>query len=191
MMNYIWAGLILVSVLTAFFYGNIQSVSTDLIKSIENAVMFTLKLLGMFCFWGGITKIAEESGVIRIISKLLSPVLNLIFKETKDNEKLKNSITMSVTANLLGIGNAATPLGIKAMSEFNKNSLSPQTATNDMILFVVMNTAALRIIPTTVAEIRNNFNAENPFDILPVTVITSLCSLSVGLILAKLIGGKK
>lgn len=190
MMNYIWCGIIFFSVLISFFNGNSVDISSALLQSVEEAVAFTIKLMGMFCLWGGITKVAEKCGITEFFSKLLSPVLKILFPEAKENKELRNNISMSITADMLGIGNAATPLGIKAMKSFKKSPLQPDTATNGMVTFVVMNTAAMRIIPTTVAEIRSNYGAPSPFDILPVTAVTSFCALLVGIILSKVLGGK-
>lgn len=188
-MNTIWLIIIFASVITSAFSDNIPLLSQNLLDGIHESVTLTIKLLGMFCFWGGITNIAEKSGITDFIAKILSPVLNILFKDIDANTK--KHISLSITADMLGIGNAATPLGIKAMNSLQKNKLQPNTATDNMIMFVVMNTASVRIIPTTIAMLRSQYGCQTPFDILPCTLLASFGSLLVGITLVKLFGGKK
>ncbi|MEG1846805.1 MAG: spore maturation protein, partial [Oscillospiraceae bacterium] len=109
MMNYIWPIILIFSVVAAIFTGNVDNLSNSIFSSVQGSITLILKLLGSFCLWGGIMNIAEKSGLTKKISKLMSPLLNLIFSNIKTNEKLKSAISMNITANLLGLGNAATP----------------------------------------------------------------------------------
>ncbi|MEG1835867.1 MAG: nucleoside recognition domain-containing protein [Oscillospiraceae bacterium] len=191
MMNYIWPIILIFSVVAAIFTGNVDNLSNSIFSSVQGSITLILKLLGSFCLWGGIMNIAEKSGLTKKISKLMSPLLNLIFSNIKTNEKLKSAISMNITANLLGLGNAATPLGIEAMKRFDKDKLHPENATNNMILFVVLNTAAIKLIPTTVAQLRFEHGSLKPMEILLPSLITSVIAVSVALIISKLIGAKK
>lgn len=191
MMNYIWTAIILLSVLFSVFNGNVNELSAVIFTSAQDAVQLIIRLLGVFCFWGGIMQIAEKSDVTKFISKALSPFLKLIFKDIDQQPELKNAVSMNITANLLGLGNAATPLGIEAMKRFKPDILQKNRATNNMILFVVINTASVRIIPTTVAMMRMEHGSAAPMEILPAAVVTSVSALAVGIIVAKLCEVKK
>lgn len=185
MMNYIWSIVLILSIVYSMFNGSIDAVSSTLLTSADSAAKFSIGLLGVFCLWGGIMNIAEKSGLTNIFSKLLSPFLKLIFKDIENDQKLKNAISLNITANLLGLGDAATPLGIEAMKRFPKNKSDKMKATNNMIIFVVINSAAVRIIPTTVAALRLQHGSVSPFDIMPATIITSVTALFVGIAVAK------
>lgn len=191
MMNYIWPALIFVSFLFAIFTGNTEAVGDAVFSSVEEAVTMTVKMLGMFCFWSGMMQIAKESGLTNAISKLLSPVLKHIFPSIQKDADAKNAISMNITANLLGIGNAATPLGIEAMRQLQRHSANKMIASNDMVLFVVLNTACIRLIPTTSALFRHEAGAAAPMDILPATLLTSLLSCAFGLLAARVFERKK
>lgn len=191
MINWIWAVAALASVLAAFLSGNLQEVSAGVFASVQDAMQLVISLSGMFCFWGGMLRIAEQSGLTKKIAKRLSPLLRILFRDAEKNEELKNAVSMNITANILGLGNAATPLGLKAMRRFERNEKHPDTATDDMIVFVVLNTAALRVLPTTVALLRYEYGSASPMEILPAAVLTSACALLVGLAAAKTLGGRR
>lgn len=187
-MNYIWAGMIFLSFVCAAAGGNMQSLSDAVMSGASNAVELCVSLLGVLCLWGGIMNIAQESGFTMIVSRAMSPFFRIIFKNVKKNSPEAQAISMNVTANLLGLGNAATPLGLEAMRRLqsaNKNKLS---ATDDMATFVVMNSAAMRIIPTTVAALRVRFQSASPMEIMPATWICSALSLAVGITVSKMLG---
>lgn len=189
MMNYIWPFLILLSILFAVCTGNILQVGNAVFTSVTEAVTLTIKMLGMFCFWSGMMQIAKASGLTDKISKLLSPILNRIFPSIQNDAGTRNAVSMNITANLLGLGNAATPLGIAAMRRLQAHSENKSVASNDMVLFVVLNTACIRLIPTTAAMLRHEAGAAAPMDILPATVLTSLLSCTIGLIAARAFEG--
>lgn len=190
MMNYIWPCLILFSIVFSVFSGNVLQLGDAVFTSVTEAVTLTIKMLGMFCFWSGIMQIAKASGLTDKISKLLSPVLNRIFPSIRNDVGTRNAVAMNVTANLLGLGNAATPLGIAAMRRLQAHSEKKNIASNDMVLFVVLNTACIRLIPTTAAMLRHEAGAAAPMDILPATVLTSLLSCTIGLIAARAFEGR-
>lgn len=184
MLNYIWGIMIILSVICAFFTGKIPEVSDALITGAEDAVAMTISLMGIMCFWTGIMNIAENTGVTNIIAKILKPTTKILFPKLKDNGAI-NAIIMNMTANMLGLSNAATPLGLKAMQELNKYS-DGKTATDEMCMFIVINTASLQIIPSTIIAMRQAAGAVTPTDIIIPVWICSICVITVGVITAKI-----
>lgn len=182
MMNYVWVIIIIFSFFCAIATNNMPSLSSAVISGGTEAITLVLKLTGIICFWKGLMAIAEKSGLTQIISNMLKPVLKLLFPKLKD-EKAKNAISMNLTANLLGLGNAATPLGLEAMKRLQENSLKKDTATDEMVRFVVLNSAALHLVPTTVALLRHEFGSQNPMEILLPSIVTSFFSVTVGVLM--------
>lgn len=185
-MNYVWGFMIFASFISAVFTGNMQDLSDSVIVSGQDAIELIIKLTGMMCFWGGMMKIAEKSQLTTHISKLLSPIFLKLYKKAGKNPAISQPMSMNITANLLGLGNAATPLGLEAMRRMQEANEDKTVATDDMIIFVVMNSAAMRIIPTTVAALRTQFMSENPMEIMPATWVSTLMSLTVGILTAKM-----
>ena len=177
---------VLLSVIFSIITGKTAEVSAAALEESSHAAELSLKLLGSLCFWSGISKVAEESGLVEKFRKFLKPALLLVFPSLKNEEKALGAISMNVAANLFGLGNAATPLGIIAMKELHKISGFSSVATKEMVCFVVMNTASLQFLPTTVAAIRLVNGAENPMDILPAVWFVSACSLMLGIFAAKI-----
>lgn len=186
MMNYVWVIMIIFSLIAAFITDNMSELSSTLITSGNDAIELALKLSGVICLWGGLMSIAEKSGLTKIICKILKPVLKLLFPKLND-ENAKNAIAMNLTANLLGLGNAATPLGLEAMNRLKDHSLIKNTATDEMVRFVVLNTASLQLIPTTIALLRFEYGSKNPMEILLPSLITSFLSIIVGIALTFLL----
>lgn len=187
MMNYIWAGMLTFSFITAVFFGNMQSLSDSITAAAENAVTIILELLGILMLWSGVMEIAERAGLTKKISSLLAPFLKRLFPDVPPDSDTGQAISMNITANLLGLGNAATPLGIEAMKRLHAESGRKDYATDSMIRFVVINTAALHIIPTTVAMFRQEFGAKVPMDILPAALLTSITALFAALIMTSVL----
>lgn len=181
MINYIWAGMVIFSVISAFFAGKADALSSAIISSASDAVSLCIRLGGTICLWGGLMEIAENSGLTAAVCRVLSPLLKLIFPKMDMKSKTAKAISMNVTANLLGLGNAATPLGLEAMRRLQESNPSKEKASADMIKFVVMNSAAFHLIPTTVAAMRQDYGCKTPFDIMPASWISSAASLTVGL----------
>ena len=182
MMNYIWVIITVFSFFCAIATDNMSTLSSAVISGGTEAISLVIKLSGIICFWNGLMAIAEKSGLTKIICNLLKPVLKLLFPKLKD-EKAKNAISMNITANLLGLGNAATPLGLEAMKRLQESSLKKDTASDEMVRFVVLNSAALHLVPTTVALLRYEYGSQNPMEILLPAIITSLLSVSVGVLM--------
>lgn len=187
MMNYIWGAMVVFSFVAVIFSGNMQALSDSVVTSGQDAISLILNLTGMMCLWGGIMKIAEKSELTRVISKMLSPVFSILYKNVDKNSKTAEAMSMNITANLLGLGNAATPLGLEAMRRMQEANPDKSRATDDMVVFVVMNSAAMRLIPTTVATLRTQFGSASPMEIMPATWLSTLLSLTAGVFTAKLL----
>lgn len=186
MMNYIWGILMILSVVCALMTGRINQLSDSVLTGAAESVKFVISVLGMMAFWTGIMKIAEESEITDVLAKILSPILKVLFNEKNTSSSAFKAICMNITANLLGLGNAATPFGIKAMKEMQKSNPHPDTATNSMIMFIIVNTASLQLIPTFLCALRQQHGAENPLNILPILWATSVISLVVGVFVTKI-----
>ncbi|MFI3140695.1 MAG: nucleoside recognition domain-containing protein [Clostridia bacterium] len=185
-MNYVWAIMIIFAFVSSIINGNMGELSGAIIQGAMDAVDLLLRLLAMLSLWGGIMEIAEQAGITKAFSRLLSPVMKLIFPKLKNNDYALSAISMNVTANILGLGNAATPLGIEAMKRLEEVNDNSPVASDEMVVFVVMNTAAMHIIPTTVATLRAQYGSINPMQIMPASILTSVCALSVAIFTAKL-----
>ena len=178
--------MVVFSVISAFFAGTVQELSAAVISSASDAVSLCIRLGGTICLWGGLMEIAEQSGLTGAVCRFLSPFLKIIFPEMDTKGQTAKAISMNVTANLLGLGNAATPLGLEAMRRLQSENQCKEKASSDMIKFVVINSAAFRLIPTTVAALRQDYGSKNPFDIMLPSWISSAAALTVGLTAATL-----
>lgn len=186
-MNYVFVFLILISIITAFFTGRIEEVTNELLNSAQRAVQVSIGLIGIMAFWLGLAKIAQKSGLINLISKLISPILKLIFNELPKNSPAFSNIALNITANALGLSNAATPFGIKAMKDIKKEENKNNVATNSMCIFLAMNTAGFQIVPATVLAILIAAGAKNPTEIIIPTFIVTLSSFIFAIIIAKIL----
>lgn len=186
MMNYVWPVLVIFAFISSIITGNMAALSQSVIQGGQDAVSLLLKLISMLCLWGGIMEIAEQSGVTKAFSKLLYPVMRLIFPKLKNEQYALEAISMNVTANILGLGNAATPLGLEAMRRLQLINADTAVASDEMVVFVVMNTAAMHIIPTTVATLRGQYGSKSPMEIMPAAILTSFCALFVAITVAKI-----
>lgn len=186
-MNYVFVFLILISIITAFFTSRIEEVTNELLNSAQRAVQVSIGLIGIMAFWLGLAKIAQKSGLINLISKLISPILKLIFNELPKNSPAFSNIALNITANALGLSNAATPFGIKAMKDIKKEENKNDVATNSMCIFLAMNTAGFQIVPATVLAILIAAGAKNPTEIIIPTFIVTLSSFIFAIIIAKIL----
>ena len=186
-MNYVFVFLILISIITAFFTGRIENVANELLNSAQRAVQVSIGLIGIMAFWLGLAKIAQKSGLINLISKLISPILKLIFNELPKNSPAFSNIALNITANALGLSNAATPFGIKAMKDIKKEENKNDVATNSMCIFLAMNTAGFQIVPATVLAILIAAGAKNPTEIIIPTFIVTLSSFIFAIVIAKIL----
>ncbi|MBQ6143885.1 MAG: spore maturation protein A [Clostridia bacterium] len=187
MMNYIWGSIIILSTVCAVFTGNISSLSNAVLSGANDAVSLVISILGMMAFWTGIMKIAEKSKITEYLSNLLSPIIKFIFPDCQAKSPATKAICMNITANLLGLGNAATPFGIEAMKKLQENNKFKSTATNSMAMLIVINTASLQLIPTLLCTLRQKHGCENPMEIIPHLWVISAVSLAAGVISAKIL----
>lgn len=180
MFNYIWCSMIVFSVILSFFTGTGEAVAAAAAEGAQSAVMMSLELIGIVAFWNGIMNIASESGVIDKLAAFIRPVYRLIFKKIPETSVAGKNILMNITANIMGLGNAATPFGLKAMRELGKTANG--IATDEMILFLVLNTASIQILPTTIISMRSSAGSASPSEITVPVWIVSILALLVGLL---------
>ena len=185
MLNYIWCGMILISFAVAIFNGRIEETTAAAMDGAGNAIQTCIGLLGVMCLWSGLAKIAENSGLTSVFAKLLRPVTKVVFPRLKKESAALNAIVLNMVANLLGMGNAATPLGVAAIKELDKENRRRGTASNEMCMFVVINTASIQLIPSTVISLRQMFGSENPSEIVVPVWICSICAVIMGVMAAK------
>lgn len=185
MMNYIWAIFILISIIFAVFTGKGSEIGGALLSSGEASISLLLTLAGTISLWSGIMAIADSSGITKGLSTLFNPILKLLFNDYKDNNKVMNAVSTNITANLIGLGNAATPAGLRAIANMynGENKIN-----NSMATFIVMNTSSIQIIPTTIVAIRLSKGSAAPMEIAPCIWISSICALFVGIISTKICG---
>ena len=182
-LSWIFTIIIAASVLCAAFLGNGAQLAAAIPKGAQNGVTVAISMAGAICLWTGIGRLMEKAGITGRISKLLKPILRKLFPSSQKDPQLANSISANICANLIGLGNAATPMGIQAVRGFSKYS-KPGVASDEMCRLIVLNTASIQLIPATVAAVRSSLGALSPFDILPAVWITSICSASIGLLCA-------
>ena len=179
MLNIIWPLFIVISFIYAFFSGNIEQVSNGIFESLTDVVNLSLTFLGTMCLWNGIMEIAKKTTLIKKLTSLLKPLIKFLFPELTKNEKAKEEISMNIIANVLGLGNAATPLGLKAMKTMQKENKDKTTLSNSMAMFILINTASIQLIPTNVIAIRNYLNSTAPTQIIfPVWIATIVAAIS-------------
>jgi spore maturation protein A len=186
-MNYIWAGMLAVGFLAGMINGRIEEVTEAAFSSAGRAVELGLGLLGIMCLWSGLMKIMEKCGMINFIAKAAQPILKPLFPKLENNDKAMGAIVMNLTANFMGLGNAATPFGIKAMEELQKLNGKKDTATDSMCMFLVLNTSALQLIPATVIAIRSDAGSAAPAEIITCIWAASLCAAFAGILAAKVL----
>lgn len=180
MFNYIWAGMIVFSIVLSFFTGKTDAVALAVADGAGSAVTTCIEIAGIMMLWNGLMNIASESGLINIFAKIIKPVYRLFFKKIPENSVAGQNILMNIAANVLGLGNAATPFGLNAMEELGKNANG--RATDEMITFLVLNTASIQLIPTTIIALRGEAGAANAADIIFPVWIVSIFALLMGLL---------
>lgn len=187
MLNIVWPIFIIISFSFAIFTGNLENLNNSIFQGTNDAVNLSIGLLGTLCLWSGIMQIASQTSMVENLVKILNPLLNILFPKLKNNLKIKKEISMNIIANFLGLGNAATPLGLKAMNSMQKENTKKDTLSDSMMTFIVINTASIQLIPTTVIAIRNSLNSQNPTAIVFPTWITTIIAGISGIIVVKLL----
>ena len=191
MLNAIWPIFIILSVAYGICFGNIQETNTSIFTSTEDAINLCIKLLGTICFWNGIMNIAKKTSLVKKLKSFLRPLFKYIFPNIKKDEQAYTEISMNVISNIMGLGNAATLSGLKAMKELQKKNNNKEKLSDEMALFIVLNTASIQIIPTTVIALRNSFGSKNPTAILLPVWGATICAAISAIAVAKIILKKK
>lgn len=184
MMKYVIGGMIILSAVFSFFTGNADRLTDAMLTECNSAVTLAITLCGIICLWSGIMRVAQDSGLTLLLARLFTPLLSKLFKGIDKGGKAMQYIVLNLTANILGLGNASTPFGIAAMKELEKEEKTEDTASRNMVIFTVMNTASLQIIPTTVAALRLSHGSHAPMEILPCVWISSVCALAAAVLAA-------
>lgn len=184
MMNYIFFGMLVLSVICALFTGNMENLSSSVLEAGGKAIETLFSIAGVMCLWTGIMKIAEKSGLAHMLARFIEPFFKMLFKEVK-NKETKNAITLNLCANFLGMGNAATPFGVKAISLLNEENKKSKRASNPMCMLVVLNTASIQLIPATLLALMKKYGDLNPYNIIPYVWLCSALSVIAGIIVAK------
>lgn len=156
MLNKIWPIFIIISFIYAILTGRVEQINNSIFESAQSSVELCITLFGTICLWNGIMQIANKTSLVELLNKLLSPLLKFLFPDLKGKSQVKTEISMNMIANIMGLGNAATPLGLKAMKSLQKENPKKDTLSNSMVMFIVINTASLQVIPTTVIALRTS-----------------------------------
>ena len=186
-MSWIWTGILALSFVCAMALGRISQLTGAIMEGAQAGVTLAIAMAGSICLWSGVGKLLEKSGLSHRISRLLQPVLKRIFPATKTDPVLAGYLSANICANLLGLGNAATPMGIAAAKRL-RDPNRPDFATDQLCRLIVLNTASIQLIPTNVAAVRLSLGCASPFDILPAVWIASVASAGLGLTAAAALG---
>ncbi len=186
MIDKIWCFFIIISVIFSFFNGNLENLNESIFSSINETTQMVINLFGGMCFWCGIIKIISETSLQEKLKKIIAPVNKRIFKNLDSKSEAYEHITLNMVTNMLGIGNAATPAGLKAVEELEKINPSKNKLSDEIILFIAINTASLQVIPTNVISIRNSLNSQNPSGIMVSVWFVSIMTFFSIIILTKI-----
>lgn len=186
-MSWIWVGILLLSVVFAAITGNGSQLAAAVGQGANSAITLILSLAGSMCLWSGVGRVMEKTGIMAGLSRVLRPVLGRIFPSVKEDSVLAGYLSSNVCANVLGLGNAATPMGIQAAQRLARGSRKG-IASDELCRLIVLNTASIQLIPANVAAIRTGLGCATPFDILPAVWVTSVCSAGLGLLVAWFLG---
>lgn len=184
-MSYIFTGILVISCLCAFLTGKGDALASSVAQGAQGGVTLAISIAGSICLWTGVGKLMEHTGFTGGLAKLLKPVLNKLFPSTNRDPSLACSLSANICANILGLGNAATPMGIQSAQKMATDTKGVASA--ELCRLVVLNTASIQLIPATVAALRASLSCSSPFDILPAVWVTSICSASAGLAVAWLL----
>ena len=180
-MSWIWTGIVLISILCALVLGNGSALAAATVSGAQAGIQLALSMAGSLCLWTGAGRLMEHAGITQMLSRLLRPLLHRVFPSTKEDAALAESLSANICANFLGLGNAATPMGIQAAQRMKRGG----TATDELCRLIVLNTASIQLLPTTVAAVRSAHGCAAPLDILPSVWLSSLLSVTAGLLAAR------
>ena len=185
LLSYVWIIMVILSIFCSILTGRTAQTGSAALIGAQNGVTLALSLCGSLCLWSGFAKLTEKSGLARRFSALLRPLLSRLFPEASRDPSALRDLCGNLTANFLGLGNAATPMGISAVRRMHALSGKPD-ASDEMCRLIVLNTASIQLIPSTVGAVRASLGSARPFDILPAVWLTSACSVTAGLLAARL-----
>ncbi len=186
MLNYVWFFLVIVALITGAVNGKLTDVTEAAIQSAGLAVDIAISLIGIMAMWLGIMRIAEKAGLIRLLARAIRPVSTRLFPGVPAEHPAMGAMILNISANWLGLSNAATPLGIKAMEELQKLNSVKDTATNDMVVFLALNTGSITLIPMTIIAVRVQMGSAAPWEIIGTTIFASVCATITAVTFAKL-----
>ncbi len=182
----VWGYLMLISLVIGILNGKTAEMTTAILESAEATIETCLKIFGTIAIWSGIMKIAEKSGVVEKLQGVSYPLVRILFPELKRGSKAVNNIAINMTANIIGLGNLATPVGIKAMKDMQEENKNRKRLSKSMVMFLVLNMASIQLIPTTVIGLRMSYDSQNPAEIVVPVLIASLVSAIVGVLIVKI-----
>ena len=185
MLNILWPVLIIISFIYAVFSGHLADLNNSIFESASSAVELTITFFGTITLWCGIMQIAKDSSLSQKLANLIRPLLKFLFPDVKQEDPAHEEISLNIIANILGLGIAATPLGLKAMESLQKSNKKKDTLSNSMLMLVLLNTASLQLIPTTVISIRSSLNSNNPTSIILPVWIATFSAAFIAIIVAK------
>ena len=183
-MSWIWTGILIISIFCSLLTGSGSNLASATLQGAQAGIQLAISIAGAICLWTGIGKLMSSCGLTGFLAKLLKPLLYLLFPESRTDSALAEDLSANICANFLGLGNAATPMGISAAKRMKKGQL----ATDSLCRLIVLNTASIQLIPSNVAAVRSGLGCQAPFDILPAVWITSLCSAGLGVACAIALG---
>lgn len=186
-MSWIWTGLLGLSCFCALLTGRSGALAAAVPAGAQAGITLAVSMAGSLCLWTGVGKLMEHAGITAILARWISPVLHTLFPGTRTDAILAGELSGNICANFLGLGNAATPMGIRAVQRMAKQT-PPGIASDEMCRLIVLNTASIQLIPANVAAVRSSLGCASPFDILPAVWITSICSAGLGVAAAWLLG---
>lgn len=187
MLNYIWFGLMAIALVVAMFNGSAAMVTKSAIDSAKTAVEIALGLVGIMTLWLGIMRVAEAAGLVALLGRALRPISRLLFPGVPQDHPAIGAMIMNVSANMLGLSNAATPMGIKAMEELQTLNEQKETATDAMVTFMALNTAGIQFVPATMIAVLAAAGSKNPTAIIPTTIIATLCGATAAVTASKIL----
>ncbi|MBS6476179.1 MAG: hypothetical protein KH354_09465 [Clostridiales bacterium] len=190
MLGKIWAAIVVFSLLFSFFNGTTEQTVIAMTEGAGQGVQLCLTLCGIYALWSGLMAVAEKAGILQALSKLLSPLIRRVFPSAAKSSEAQAAVTLNIAANMLGLGNAATPAGQRAMKELQKVSDDPNRASNDMVMLLVINNSSLTLVPTTVIALRAAAGSASPGAIIPAALAASLVSTLAAYAAARFLQGK-
>lgn len=191
MVNLIWLLMLAIGIIVSALNGHIENVTASAMKAAELGVEVAIELIGVMSLWLGLLRLAEEAGFIRGIARMLGPAVRRLFPSLQPDSPALGAIIMNLSANILGLGNAATPFGLKAMQELQKENPTPDVASPAMITFLALNTSCITIIPATIIGVRLKANSANPTEIIGTTIVATGCAMTVAILVDYFIRRRK